>query len=606
MSVDTGPPRELLLQIHDLTMRLEEAEETLRAIRHGDVDAVVVRADQQVRVYALEDADHAYRVLFETLNEGALTLAADGTILYANTRVAELLGLPHAQVLGSRFPDVLPEGHGHAFRALLEAGLGGSSKGELLLRRADGALVPVLMSLNAVRIDGAPATCTAVLTDLTELRQAQESLQRANADLEAKVAARTRELIEANEALQQADRHKNEFLAMLAHELRSPLAPIRNAIELLKQWGPDEPRLTRARQIIDRQVVHQARLLEDLLDVSRISRGKIELRRDRLDLVQLIRDAAEDSRSVIEASDLTLSLELTDEPVWVGGDATRLTQIIGNLLGNAAKFTEPGGQVTVRLTTAAEHGGGAFWPRSGQRRGPGPGRGEARGRGEVPHSWAVITVRDTGIGIEPEMLPHVFETFAQADRSLDRSRGGLGLGLALVKGLVELHGGEVSAVSQGAGRGSEFTFRLPITPAPAASETRGAPVVTAGAPVRILIVEDNRDAAESLRDLLELQGCTVALAHSGPAAVAVARQFQPEVVLCDIGLPGMDGHQVAAALRSDPALARAHLIALSGYGQEEDRRRSLEMGFDQHLTKPIEFDELCRLLQAGPADERAW
>jgi PAS domain S-box-containing protein len=598
-SVDNNSPRELLLQIHDLTMRLEEAEETLRAIRHGDVDAVVVRADQQMRVYALEDADHAYRVLFETLNEGALTLAADGTILYANTRVAELLALPHAQVLGSRFPDVLPEGHEHAFRALLEAGLGGSSKGELLLRRADGALVPVLMSLNAVRIDGAPATCTAVLTDLTDLRQAQEALQRANADLEAKVAARTRELIEANEALQQADRRKNEFLTMLAHELRSPLAPIRNAIELLKQWGPDEPRLTRARQIIDRQVVHQARLLEDLLDVSRISRGKIELRRDRLDLFQLIIDAAEDSRSVIEASDLTLSLELTDGPVWVEGDATRLAQIVGNLLSNAAKFTEPGGQVTVRLAVSD-----GTCPPSPPPQLPSLKRGKAGG--EIPHSWAITTVRDTGIGIEPEMLPRVFETFAQADRSLDRSRGGLGLGLALVKGLVELHGGDVSGASQGAGRGSEFTFRLPIAPAPAASETRGASVVTAGAPgVRILIVEDNRDAAESLRDLLELQGCTVALAYSGPAAVAVARQFQPEVVLCDIGLPGMDGHQVAAALRSDPALARVHLIALSGYGQEEDRRRSLEMGFDQHLTKPVEFDELCRLLQAGPAVERA-
>src|SRR5262249_30291549 len=274
------------------------------------------------------------------------------------------------------------------------------------------------------------------------------------------------------------------------------------------------------------------------------------------------RVTAEDCRAGLEGNELRLTLAVPQAPVWVHGDATRLAQVLTNLLTNAAKFTNPGGQVTVGVEAD-------------------PGRG-----------WATVTVRDTGVGIEPAMLPHVFETSAQDENCLDRNQEGMGLGLALVKGLVGLHGGEVRAASAGPGQGAEFTFWLPLaaTPAPAgAGAERPAPV---GEALRILVVEDHRDAAETLRMLLELLGHEVAVAHNGPAGVEAARRFRPDVVLSDLGLPGLDGFAVARALRDDPDTAALRLIALSGYGTEEDRRRCLEAGFDLHLTKPIDLEQL--------------
>lgn len=338
----------------------------------------------------------------------------------------------------------------------------------------------------------------------------------------------------------------------------------------MRQLSSSDPRQARAREIIERQVNQQAHLLEDLLDVSRIVRGKITLRPERLDLVRLVRDTAEDCRSVLEAAGLALSLELPEVSLWVSGDPTRLSQVVTNVLQNSAKFTDRGGRVMVRLTEDSE----------GQH--------------------ANLTIQDTGIGIEPEMLPRIFETFAQADHGLDRSRGGLGLGLALVKGLVELHHGEVRAHSDGLGHGAEFTIRLPVAPSPVSAGAGPISTVTPTGPIRVLIAEDNPDAAETLRDLLELSGCTVATAASGPEALEVGSQFQPEVVLCDLGLPGLDGYQVAAELRRHPVTAKARLIAISGYGQDEDVRRSREAGFDMHLTKPVDFDELQRFLEVSP------
>jgi signal transduction histidine kinase/CheY-like chemotaxis protein len=367
--------------------------------------------------------------------------------------------------------------------------------------------------------------------------------------------------------LAEADRRKDQFLAMLAHELRNPLAPIRNAVQLLQQLGPAEPSVVRVREVIARQVAHQARLLDDLLDVSRISRGKIELRRRPLEFVRLVGDVAEDHRRVLETGGLTLCLELPEEPVWMEGDPTRLAQVVGNLLGNATKFTEPGGQVRVRLVADPES------------------------------QSAVLSVRDSGIGIEPTMLLHVFELFAQGAQGLDRSRGGLGLGLALVKGLVEQHGGSVWAHSEGPGQGSEFNVLLPTLAAPPAEVAAPAPAPIATGPIRVLVVEDNRDTAETMQELLELAGCTVALAYSGPQALSIAPEFRPEVVLCDIGLPGMCGYEVGVALRQHPASARAQLIAMSGYGQAEDRERSQAAGFDRHLVKPVDPSELLRLLE---------
>jgi signal transduction histidine kinase len=400
------------------------------------------------------------------------------------------------------------------------------------------------------------------------------SIQRALREAEERAERRRleEELCRRAEELAERDRRKDEFLAMLAHELRNPLGASSNALQLMRRRGPSDPALRQAITVMERQVQHQVRLGDDLLDVSRITRGKISLEREWLDLAWVIRHTVEDHRSVLEAAGLTLFLNLPQEPVWYAGDRTRLTQVLGNLLANAAKFTNAGGCVTVSLTLEA---GG---------------------------SQAALAVRDTGIGIDPQMLPHVFESFAQGDHSPERSRGGLGLGLALVKGLVELHGGAVRADSPGLGGGSAFALTLPLE---GTSASCGEVAVPPGPPVRccrILVVEDNRDAAETLRDVLELSGHEVALAFSGPEGVAAARSVRPEVVLCDLGLPGFDGYAVARAVRQDPATAAARLIALSGYGHEEDRRRSREAGFDQHLVKPVNFTELEGLLGAPPAE----
>jgi CheY-like chemotaxis protein/two-component sensor histidine kinase len=305
------------------------------------------------------------------------------------------------------------------------------------------------------------------------------------------------------------------------------------------------------------------------LDVSRITRGKVQLRPARLDLVQLVRTTAEDRRPTLEQAGLRLVVEAPLTPVWVQGDATRLAQILINLLDNAAKFTD--GNRSVTVSVAAD-----------------PGRGQA-----------VFAVRDEGVGIEPAMLPHVFDVFAQADRSLERSRGGLGLGLAIVKGLAELHGGEVRATSAGLGKGAEFSVRLPLEAEPAALAEPSAEAAPAAESRRVLVVEDNRDAAESLRLLLELQGHVVAVAHSGPEGVTEALRWRPDVVLCDIGLPGLDGYGVAGALRRDAATAKARLIALTGYGREEDRSKARAAGFDEHLVKPAAPEELQRLLASS-------
>jgi CheY-like chemotaxis protein/anti-sigma regulatory factor (Ser/Thr protein kinase) len=328
-------------------------------------------------------------------------------------------------------------------------------------------------------------------------------------------------------------------------------------------------RIDRALRMIDRQTAHMTRLVDDLLDVSRISRGKILLRAEPLDLVPLVHAAVEDHRGLFDEAGLSLAAELPDEPLRTAGDPTRLAQILGNLLQNAAKFTNRGGSVTVRAAPEA--------------------------------GMAVLEIEDTGIGMDAEMLSRLFEPFSQADRSLARSRGGLGLGLALVKGLVDLHGGTIEASSGGgtggSPPGSRFVVRLPlIEPAPAAI-AEPAPGKTAAPSRSVLVIEDYPDAAESLCMLLELAGHRVEVAVTGQAGVEVARRLHPDVVLCDIGLPGgMDGYDVARALRTGGENRGTCLVALSGYGQEEDRRKALEAGFDRHLTKPVDPAVLYELL----------
>jgi CheY-like chemotaxis protein len=380
------------------------------------------------------------------------------------------------------------------------------------------------------------------------------------------VARDITERIRMEEALKEADRRKDEFLAMLAHELRNPLSAIHNALQLARKSRKPE-HLAWAQDVIGQQVKHLARLIDDLLDVSRITRGKIQLRRERQDLAPIIHRAVETVRPLIEARQHQLTVSLTSGPLRLEADPTRLEQILVNLLTNAAKYTEEGGRI--RLT--------------GRRDG-----------GEL-----VLAVRDDGVGIAPEMLPHVFEPFTQVARSLDRSQGGLGIGLTLVQKLAEMHGGSVSAASDGPGRGSEFTVRLPAPrEVPAPPEPQATAAGGAGRGLRILVVDDNRISARGLADLLGLSGHEVRTAFDGRAALDAARRHRPEVVLLDIGLPEMDGYQVAAQLRREEGLKDALIVAITGYGQEQDLRRSREAGFDRHLVKPVDLEALEELLRS--------
>ncbi len=368
------------------------------------------------------------------------------------------------------------------------------------------------------------------------------------------------------EEIQQANRRKDEFLAMLAHELRNPLAPILNALHIMHLRNHNHRDIEQARAIVERQVRHMTRLVDDLLDVSRIDRGKIELRKEPVELGEIVARAVESTKPFLETRGHDLEVVLPPAAVLLEADPTRLEQILANLLNNASKYTEPGG--SVRLIA------------------------------EIDGSELVLRVQDTGIGIAPEMLPHVFDMFMQADRSLDRAQGGLGIGLTLVRRLVELHGGSVMAYSAGLGQGSEFKVRLPLSNKPLAARPRATSPSnqSSGRTGRILVVDDSRDAAESLVMLLQLQGHEVRSASDGPGALEAARAFQPDVVLLDIGLPGMDGYEVARRLREEEGAQKVLLVAMTGYGQDEDRRRSAEAGFDHHLIKPVDLGELQEVL----------
>jgi signal transduction histidine kinase/DNA-binding response OmpR family regulator len=376
-------------------------------------------------------------------------------------------------------------------------------------------------------------------------------------------------------AVQEADRRKNEFLAMLAHELRNPLAPIRNAVHIMQ--GPDVTQATMnwARDVIGRQADHMARLIDDLLDVSRIVQGKVVVRPEKLSLASLVERSVEASAPRIAGRDQMLAVELPEQPIELHGDVVRLAQVLSNLINNASKFSSSHTRITL---------------------------GAAYADGEVK-----ISVKDNGAGIDPAFLPHIFDLFAQADQSLDRSQGGLGIGLTLVKHLVELHGGRVSAHSEGTGRGTEVVVTLP---ARLSSEAQATPLVTARKPViaakvpsRILVVDDLAASAETLMTLLQMEGFEVKVASEGMAALKIAEDFRPDVVLLDIGLPGMNGFEVAHRLRTQPESRDALLIALTGYGEAESRTRSAQAGFDFHMVKPADVNLLLSML-ANPQQAR--
>jgi len=453
---------------------------------------------------------------------------------------------------------VHPEDLSRAEQELGRAIVDGEGASEYRVAWPDGS-VRWIQARGKVFFDeaGEPLRWIGINMDVTERKRMEESFRR------------------QAEALREADRRKNEFLSILAHELRNPLAPISNAIQILTLRGDDPALVAQTKEVMERQVHQMTRMVDDLLEVSRISRGKISLQTAPLDLAEVVATAVETSRPLVEAHHHTLTVTLPERPARVEADGARMAQVLSNLLNNAAKYTEDGGRIDLIVEQA---------------------QGEA-----------VIRVRDNGIGIAPERLPSVFDMFEQIEGVSDRSQGGLGIGLTLARRLVEMHGGKIEAHSAGLGKGSEFVTRLPayaepaMKPAPEPSE--GPPMPSASGSRRVLVVDDNVDSAESMAVLLRLYGHDVRLAHDGEAALEEARSFRPDVMFLDIDLPKMDGYEVARRLRLEPAMGGLTLVAMTGYGQEEERRRTREAGFHSHLVKPVDFEMLQELLSSLPANQ---
>jgi PAS domain S-box-containing protein len=497
------------------------------------------------------------RITLTSIGDAVVVTDATGRVTLMNARARELTGVndgvgrPLEDVFrivaeASREPMESP-----VARVLREGRIVGLANHTMLLAR-NGTELPIDDSGAPIRdADGAVVGVVLVFRDVRATRRAEAELRR------------------RAHALEEADRRKDEFLAMLSHELRNPLAAIHGGLHVVARAAPGSEQTARALAIVERQTTHLARLVDDLLDVTRISRGKITLRTERVDLAVVVRRAAEDQRATFASRGVALAIATPPEPAWIDGDPTRLAQVVGNLLQNSAKFTSSGGHATVDVAVDAASGD------------------------------AIVRVRDDGVGIAPELLPRIFEPFTQAAVGLDRADGGLGLGLAVVRALVELHGGRVAIASEGVGRGTEITIRLPLASAPASIE----PPPASGprpSPRRVLVVEDNADAADSLREVLDLDGHTTRVAHLGAEGLRVARDFRPDVILCDLGLPDLDGFEVARAVRADVAIARTTLVALSGYARPEDVAKARAAGFDFHLAKPPDLDKLGELLRAVP------
>jgi PAS domain S-box-containing protein len=470
----------------------------------------------------------------------------EGRYVYANEAAMIAFGLPEDELLGKTDAEVFPTSTALTCRASDRSARENATGIQVVetIEHADGTRHHSLISKFLIPgSGGAEGLIGSIAIDITDLKRAEDALK------------------QRSEQLAEADRRKDEFLAMLAHELRNPLAPVRNALQIIKLARTDAALVEEAREMAERQIYHLTRLVDDLMDVSRITRGKIQLRKRPVDVATVISSALEASRPLIETRRHELTVTFPPETVRLNGDPTRLAQIVTNLLNNAAKYTEEGGNIWL----TAEREGASI----------------------------VITVGDTGVGITAEMLPRIFDMFTQVERSLDRSQGGLGIGLTLVRRLVEMHGGTVHAHSAGMNRGSEFIVRLPVLEEAAAAPPRSGGGSLDNLPSRrVLVVDDNFDAAISLAMLLRMHQQEVQVVHDGREALAAIRVFGPDIVLLDIGLPGMDGYEVARQVRSDPATQHSLLVAISGYGQEDDRRRSHDAGFNHHLVKPVDFDRL--------------
>jgi signal transduction histidine kinase/ActR/RegA family two-component response regulator len=499
------------------------------------------------RAHALLEASEArYRAFFENLRELVLVFEAvrdeHGAAIDWALRDANRAALEH---LGMRPDDALAQAATKTFGAAAKALVGD--------RWA------------TVLATGEPWSGELAIGD----RRFLQSVFRLGDDMVACAAVEITDRVRATEALRESNERKSDFIAMLSHELRNPLAAMRHALWLQDHAGESE-RARRARDTLARQLLHLTRVTDDLVDVTRLSRGKIEIHRERTDLVELAGRVIQDHEALFASREVSLTTELASLPLWIDADPTRLAQVLGNLLWNAARFTQPGGHATVTVERA---GGGL----------------------------AVVRVRDDGVGIPRPLLEHIFDPFFQADTSLDRSKGGLGLGLYLVKALLELHRGSVEAASEGPGRGSVFTIRLPLA---AERPTLLTPPRQPSGSMphrRVLVVEDNVDAADTLREVLLMWDHEVEVAHDGRQGLEKARAFRPDVVLCDIGLPRMDGYEVARAIRADPDLSTTFLVAVTGYASSEDARRAVSAGFDRHLGKPVPIEVVEEVLTTAPA-----
>jgi PAS domain S-box-containing protein len=515
------------------------------------------RADRLQAQEALRQSEERFRLMVESTEDYAIImLDRDGTVVSWNPGAERILGYSNEEIVGQSFAQFFTAEDVAADRPQRElhiAAESGRAADECWLVRSDGSLFWASGVTTAVRNpDGAIEGFAKILRDLSERKRLDEALQ-----------FRAEQLIES-------DRRKDAFLAMLGHELRNPLAPIRNAAEVVRRRNPGDPTVKWALGVVERQSEHLSRLVDDLLDIARINQDKIVLLREPTELSAVVRQAVETARPLIEAKRHILTVRLPETPIWLDADPTRLAQVLANLLNNAAKYTNDGGQIALNAEVA---------------------KGSSPGSGEVE-----IRVSDTGTGIAPDLLPQIFEPFIQADSSLARTQGGLGIGLTLVRRLIELHGGRVEAFSDGAGRGSEFVVHLPTCSAPALSDSTRPSRASRSEGRTVYVVDDNKDAAESLAVVLELRGHRVRTFADGVSALHALAERRPDVVVLDIGLPQMDGYEVARRIRASPIGEAILLIALTGYGQSDDKVKARDAGFDYHLVKPVDPGKLEELL----------
>ncbi len=532
---------------------------------------LIQRANAQRRraSEAIFEQKERLRTTLASIGDGVIITDPHGNVTNLNAVAVSLTGWSNADAAGIPLTTVFnivnetsrKTVENPVIRALREGTIVGLANHTILIAK-DGVERHIDDSASPIRREnGQIIGCVLIFRDIGDQRRAENMLKQTAEDLRRLTAE-----------LSEAGRRKDEFIAMLAHELRNPLAPIRNGLQIMR-LSSDTSSIEKARAMMERQLGHMVRLVDDLLDISRISRGKLQLRKEPIDLSIVLSNAVETSRPIIEHGGHKLTIQLLPTPILVDADVTRLGQVFANLLNNAAKYSDKGGHIQVSASV------------------------------EGPE--VLISVKDSGIGIPSDMLPIIFEMFTQVDRSLERSQGGLGIGLSLVKRLVEMHGGRVQAKSEGHGHGSEFLVRLPtLTSAASGADTQmtSTPQPLTNTQRRILVADDNQDAADTMAMILKIMGNEVRTTNDGLQAVQTAAEFQPSVILLDIGMPELNGYEACQRIRQEPWGKKAILIALTGWGQDEDKRRSMEAGFDRHLVKPVDPLVLEKLLADLPPE----